>query len=138
LKLGVNMKYRLLDILACPYDKSFPLKLIVFEETTYEERKVELEKEPFCELYCGLRKAMISELGQIDYSCTECIKKEVVTGILICEKCGRWYPIREEIPIMLPDELRNEKEDIEFMKKFRDKFPEKILREGKPFRLTEP
>jgi hypothetical protein len=47
----------------------------------------------------------------------------------------RWYPIRDEIPEMLPDELRKENEDLPFLKKWRGKIPEKILREGKPFKL---
>ena len=36
---------------------------------------------------------------------------------------------------MLPDELRKENEDLPFFKKWREKIPEKILLEGKPFRL---
>jgi len=30
---GIGLKYRLMDILACPICKSFPLQLIVFDET---------------------------------------------------------------------------------------------------------
>ena len=37
-------------------------------------------------------------------------------GALFCQKCSRFYPIIEEIPIMLPDELRNKKQEIEFRK----------------------
>jgi len=47
----------------------------------------------------------------------------------------RWYPIRDEIPEMLPDELRKETEDLPFLKKWKAKIPEKILAEGKPFKL---
>ena len=35
-------------------------------------------------------------------------KEEIVEGVIICPKCLRWYPIRDEIPEMLPDELREE------------------------------
>ena len=38
-------------------------------------------------------------------------KEEIVEGLIICPKCLRWYPIRDEIPEMLPDELRKEGED---------------------------
>jgi len=62
---------------------------------------------------------------------------EIVEGIIVCPKCMRWYPIRDEIPEMLPDELRNKREEIEFLRKWRDKIPEKILLEGKPFNLSE-
>ena len=94
-KLGEWLiKKKLMEILACPIDKHYPLELLVFEE-----------------------------------------KEEIVEGMIICPKCSRWYPIRDEIPEMLPDELRKEKEDLPFLKKWKAKTPEKILREGKPFHL---
>ncbi|RLI04296.1 hypothetical protein DRO22_04110, partial [Candidatus Bathyarchaeota archaeon] len=61
---------------------------------------------------------------------------EIVEGTIICPKCLRWYPIRDEIPEMLPDELREEKDEIRFLRKWRDKIPQKILHEGKPFNLS--
>ncbi|MEM1673371.1 MAG: Trm112 family protein [Candidatus Bathyarchaeia archaeon] len=64
-------------------------------------------------------------------------EEEVVEGIIVCPKCLRWYPIRDEIPEMLPDELRNRREDIEFLVKWKEKVPERILLEGKPFNLSE-
>lgn len=62
-------------------------------------------------------------------------KEEIAEGVIICPKCMRWYPIRDEIPEMLPDELREEKADLSFMEKWKEKFPKKILLEGKPFNL---
>lgn len=63
-------------------------------------------------------------------------KEEIVEGLILCPKCNRYYPIIEEIPRMLPDELRSEKEDLKFLKKWRDKTPSKILKQGKPFNLS--
>lgn len=60
-------------------------------------------------------------------------REEVVEGLITCIKCKRWYPIIEEIPFMLPDELRDGKDDIPFLKKWRKKFPKEFLKEGKPF-----
>lgn len=91
---GPAIKKKLMDILACPIDKHYPLELHVFEE-----------------------------------------KEEIVEGVIICPKCSRWYPIRDEIPEMLPDELRNEKDELPFMRKWKQKFPKQILTEGKPFNL---
>ena len=88
------MKRRLLDILACPICKNFPLELSVFEE-----------------------------------------KEEIDEGILVCSNCCRWYPIIESIPHMLPDELRDEKEDLSFLKKWKERVPESVLKNGKPFTL---
>jgi uncharacterized protein YbaR (Trm112 family) len=89
------LKRRLMDILACPIDKSYPLELHVFEETD-----------------------------------------EIVSGILICPKCNRWYPIIDEIPHMLPDDLREEKEDVTFLRKWKEKVPQRTLTEGRPFKLS--
>ena len=88
------MKKRLMEILACPIDKAYPLELHVFEEGD-----------------------------------------EIVSGIIICSKCNRWYPIIDEIPHMLPDDLREEKEDVAFLRKWREKVPQNTLTEGRPFKL---
>ena len=88
------MKRRLLDILACPIDKHYPLELHVFEE-----------------------------------------KEEIIEGLLVCAKCDRWYPISDEIPQMLPDDLREAKEDLEWLRKWRSQVPERVLAHGRPFRL---
>ncbi len=128
------MKYRLLDLLACPMCKHFPLQLLVFSERKYK-REVTIEKTPVCEELCGYRKVKIKDLK--DAPCKECLQLEVVTGILICEKCNRWYPIIDEIPRMLPDDLRDSKEDLGFLKKYSNLIPRRILEEGKPFNLAE-
>ena len=60
---------------------------------------------------------------------------EIVEGLIVCPKCSRWYPIRDEIPEMLPDELRDKKDELPFLEKWRDKIPKDILAEGKPFNL---
>jgi len=62
-------------------------------------------------------------------------KEEIVEGLIICPKCLRWYPIRSEIPEMLPDELRKEGEDLPFLRQWEARIPEKILLKGKPFNL---
>ena len=64
-------------------------------------------------------------------------KEEIEEGILICSSCGRWYPIIETIPHMLPDDLRQPREDTEFLEKWKGKVPESILKEGKPVNLVK-
>ena len=66
-------------------------------------------------------------------------KEEIVEGLLVCpdQKCNMWYPIIDEIPHCLPPELREEKEDLSFLEKWKNKIPEKILKEGKPFTLKQ-
>ncbi len=89
------MQRRLLDILACPIDKHYPLELLEF----------------------SLRDDVIVE------------------GVLICPVCGRYYPIIDEIPVMLPDNLRNQKEDIGFLQKWADRLPDRVVHGGKPWSL---
>lgn len=63
---------------------------------------------------------------------------EIVEGLLVCsnQDCKMWYPIIEEIPHCLPPELRDKNEDKTFLKKWKDKIPEKVLKYGKPFNLA--
>ncbi len=128
------MKYRLMDILACPECKHFPLNLIVIEREEYE-RKLDIKK-PFCELYCSYLGKKIEELKE-EAPCDECIRYEIVTGVIYCPNCGRWYPIIKSIPRMLPDKHRRKKEDISFLEKYKDRLPREIVYEGKPYNLSE-
>ncbi len=95
------MRKSLLDILACPIDKFYPLELIEINTFT-------------------------------DPSVGELIIKE---GALYCSKCSRFYPITDEIPIMLPDELREKEKDIEFLRAWQQQIPDKILKYGNPWHL---
>jgi uncharacterized protein YbaR (Trm112 family) len=89
------MNRKLIEILACPIDKHFPLELVEINS-----------------------------------------KDEIVSdGVIFCSKCSRYYPIIEEIPIMLPDELRDKNQDIEFLTKFKSTLPDKIVSKGSPWHL---
>ena len=91
----------MLDILACPIDKYYPLELI--EIDTAEDKRI-----------------------------NENVIKE---GVLFCSQCSRFYPIIEEIPVMLPDELRDKEKDIQFLQKWYEKIPSKIIKNGHPWHL---
>jgi uncharacterized protein YbaR (Trm112 family) len=106
----MKMKYEMLDILACPMDKKHPLELIVLEEGWRENRTKDGD--------------LIRWL-------------EIRTGVLYCGSCGRWYPIADEIPTMLPDDLRKREEDLRFLERYRGQLPDKITSGGKPFNLRE-
>ena len=62
-------------------------------------------------------------------------KEEIVEGLLVCSKCDRWYPISDEIPQLLPDDLRESNEDLRWLAKWKDRVPERVLILGKPFSL---
>ena len=89
------MQRKLLDILACPIDKHYPLELLEFNVND----------------------------------------DVIVDGALLCSQCGRYYPIVDEIPVMLPDNLRSKKEDLEFLGKWSGKIPDKVVHGGKPWSL---
>ncbi|BFH73265.1 Trm112 family protein [Sulfurisphaera javensis] len=127
------MKYRLMDLLACPICKHFPLQYYVFSAKTVE-RSIGDEKKPLCELFCSYKNQFIKDMKETP-PCEECFKYEIIDGLLYCPNCKRWYPIIDEIPRMLPDKLRKKDEDLNFMKKYKDKIPKEILDEGLPFNL---
>lgn len=89
------MNKKMMEILACPMDKHFPLELVALSS----------------------KDEIISE------------------GAIFCTKCSRFYPIIDEIPIMLPDELRDKNQDMEFLKKHKNSLPEKIVNKGLPWHL---
>ena len=98
LETHLDVQRRLLDILACPMDKYYPLELLEFQ--TREE--------------------------------------VIVDGMLLCAKCQRYFPIIDEIPVMLPDNLRSRKEDLDFLQKWASKVPEKVAKGGMPWNLSTP
>ena len=61
--------------------------------------------------------------------------EKITEGALYCKKCSRFFPIIDEITIMLPDELRDKKQDIEFLKRNTKKLPEKIITQALPWHL---
>ncbi|MDP8024120.1 MAG: Trm112 family protein [Nitrososphaeria archaeon] len=106
------MRYRLMDVLACPICKSFPLKLHVVKE---ERKEIRSYEKPRCEVYCGFLGKYIKDIKEAP--CTDCYETKIIEGYLECEKCHRWYPILDTVPELLPDELRDLKEENEKAKK---------------------
>jgi len=128
------LRYRLMDILACPICKAFPLELLVLEASKGEPKRRE---KVGCELYCVYNGGMIGELRRPDLvrDCEVCFSYELREASLSCPNCGRWYPVMDSIPHMLPDELRKESEDLRFLERYKDRLPEKVVRRGLPFHL---
>ena len=63
--------------------------------------------------------------------------QEIENGLINCSKCLRYYPIRNTIPVMLPDDMRKQSEDVQFLKKYQSKISASILDSGKPFSLKD-
>ena len=66
--------------------------------------------------------------------------EEIEAALITCPKCGRWYPVIDGIPCMLPDDLRmSGKQNIEetaFLKRWMERIPSEILEKGVPFGLS--
>ncbi len=61
---------------------------------------------------------------------------EIKSGILFCKKCERWYPIIETIPQMLPDNYRDKKTEIEFLKNNKNLLNKEFFNQDlKPFNI---
>lgn len=97
------MKKSMLNILACPIDKHYPLELLEFTSTKIEENNSK--------------------------------DKIIDMGLLYCVKCTRFYPIIEQIPVMLPDELRDKQKDLEFLQRWRGEIPSNVLHNAMPWHL---
>jgi len=81
-------------------------------------------------LVCPIDKQFPLEIFE-----SESKEEIVVEGALYCNECSRFYPIIEEIPIMLPDELRDKNQDMGFLAKNQKKLPEKIIKHAKPWHM---
>ena len=81
-------------------------------------------------LVCTIDKQFPMELFEINSR-----HEVVLEGALCCTKCNRFYPIIEEIPIMLPDELRDKKQDIEFLERNKENLPQKIIKHANQWHL---
>jgi uncharacterized protein len=117
------MRKSLLEILACPIDKHSPLELI--------EINVYLTNESSSDKRSDNRKT----LGELTYNDTTYYNVIVKEGVLFCSRCSRFFPIIDEIPIMLPDELREREKDMRFLLEWETKIPSKILDHGVPWHI---
>ena len=62
---------------------------------------------------------------------------EIDEGVIACGGCGRYYPIIDTIPVMLPDQLRDREEDLSFLTRWQRKLPRRVALEGRPHSLGE-
>jgi uncharacterized protein YbaR (Trm112 family) len=89
---------------------------------------------------------MYEEVMQV-IECPECKNKpldllsfqaeegEIIEGLIMCSECERWFVIRDGVPEVFPDALRDENEDLPFLEKWRAMIPRTTLLSGKPFSL---
>ena len=132
------MKKHMLDILACPIDKNYPLDLIELNVKDLEKEFLEENNHPINkeEEQNNIKKKNNRDIVNQENEIKDNEKVIVIIdGILYCKKCSRFYPIIDEIPIMLPDELREKEKDLQFLKKWKNCIPENILKNSNPWHL---
>jgi uncharacterized protein YbaR (Trm112 family) len=130
----------MLDILACPMDKNYPLDLIELHVKELENDNLRESKFKFPNDEKKTIKNNLTVNQEINNIRAEVNKDKdkvivIIEGILYCRKCLRFYPIIDEIPIMLPDELREKEKDLEFLNKWKNNIPQKILKNANPWHL---
>ena len=82
---------------------------------------------PFCgEIDNKVIDSRLSKDGNVIRRRREC---------LICTRRFTTYEHIEEIPIMIPDENKKKKQDIDFLNNNQEKLPEKIIKQASPWHL---
>ena len=122
------MLKQLLDILVCPFDKESSLELFELKTRKFEANNdVVIDENDKGER--GLKDSPSNIKDQYN--------KDIVIeeGVLFCNDCSRFYPIVQEIPIILPDELRDKDKDMEILNKWSNSLPDKIIKKGFPWHL---
>ena len=134
------MNKKLLDILVCPFDKVSTLELIGFKTNSNSDTDSS-DSSPLSDESAiandRVYKDTDSNKNNQELPITpSAISNEIIQeGLLLCRTCMRFYPITEEIPIILPDELRDKKKDIEFLHTWNKSIPENLLKNLKPWTI---
>lgn len=105
------MRKSLLEILACPIDKHSPLKLF--------EINIQLANESLSDKQDENGMALEGRTDN-DTTFDNVIVKE---GVLFCSRCSRFFPIIDEIPIMLPMSFEKGKKIYNSYKSGKLRFP---------------
>ena len=117
-------------------------------ENLHDKSKFELSKRCFSLIREEIKNKIVNFTGIDEFEKIETIfpelyflnkiktETEIKTGLLFCVECKRWYPIIETIPQILPDEYRNEKSEIEFLKTNKDLLDSTFFKQNlKPYNI---
>ena len=133
------MRYSLLNTLACPVSKE-PLVLVAATEANVEipvpyidrARRVSQPGVAVGPLAEGVPAggSFAELLAQHATALSDPNRNEQVVireGILVAPSSGRWYPIIDEIPEVLPDSLRDFERDVAFLDGYASSIPAELM-----------
>jgi uncharacterized protein YbaR (Trm112 family) len=149
---------RMLDILVCPFDKESKLELFDLGSNAPPKDEGKTKKDVGQKSSDGhqqnksYQKSNVMESISAHYEYKEEKKNKIDAysdelfadadldivieeGILFCNRCLRIFPIVEEIPIILPDEIRDKNKDLELLKKWSNSLPDKVVKKALPWHL---
>src|SRR5437868_5034983 len=134
------MRYSLLNFLACPSSKTALVCLSTKENplvlphvrqlspaTRANQPGAVVGPSPVFKRESELTKALRSEACDPAPPARN-YEVMVEEGVLVCADNGRWYPIRNFIPELLPDHLRDFDRDFAFLDSVRASIPDAIYR----------
>ena len=137
----------MLDFLVCPFDKESELELFELKTRPIEVNVYQNERKTGPESI-NLKSTSSNNSnnsgiggdkvgGELPSSNAgdEVVEVVIEDGVLFCNSCLRFYPIVEEIPIILPDELRDKNNDLEILKKWAESLPDKVIKRSLPWHL---
>ncbi len=91
---------------------------------------------------CPACRGQLSDLLEPPQEEQENREIEIKENILTCEPCGNWFPVRNFVPELLPNHLRNRARDLEFLETMELKPTEeqlqKLREQARAFTLEEP
>jgi len=66
------------------------------------------------------------------------VEEDIIDGVLLCNVCGRWFPIHDGIPHLVRDGLRRKVIDLALLAEYKGQLPASITECGTPFSLNGP
>lgn len=126
----------MLDVLVCPFDKESELELFEFKTRPMGNIAQSGGKKSGPESGLNPDKNREQDSAVKPSNAFDMDNDVVIEdGMLFCNSCLRFYPIVEEIPIILPDELRDKNNDLDILRKWGDSLPEKVVKRSLPWHL---
>ncbi len=99
------MEDRFIEVLQCPECRKSDFEIFIFAEGATIRYA-----------WDGNGQTKIDKINSTQYK----------DGIILCHSCGSWYPVINDITVMLRMESRDNQKDKEFLETYKNNIPEEI------------